>query len=377
MPIRSFIFLPLGIILAIRAAESVPPSAVFRHQDLSYYTRPDGSRALIHTAADWEQRRAQIVAGLEQVMGPLPRPTPPVPLDVHVLEEHKEVGYIRRKVAYHTDDAKLRVHAWLLVPSLSIGSQRPGNSHPESKQYPAVLCLHQTTPSGKDSVVGLADRPTLHYAKELALRGYVTLSPDYPSFGEYKGYDFKSGAYLSGTMKAICDNMRGVDLLQSLPEVDGKQIGCIGHSLGGHNTLFTAVFDSRIKAAITCCGFTSFHKYKGGDLRGWASPRYMPLIATKYNNSADLMPFDFAEVVAAISPRSVFVVAPLHDDNFDVEGVRDVLKSATPIYQLLGQPDRLQAVYPDSKHDFPDTERNAAYEFLDRNLRPSDGPDDK
>ena len=30
----------------------------------------------------------------------------------------------------------------------------------------------------------------------------------------------------------------------ALPEVDAERIGCIGHSLGGHNTMFTAVFDN-------------------------------------------------------------------------------------------------------------------------------------
>ena len=134
-------------------------------------------------------------------------------------------------------------------------------------------------------------------------------------------------------MKAIYDNTRAIDLLQSLPEVDADRIGCIGHSLGGHNSLFTAVFDERIKAVVTSCGFTSFHKYKGGDLHGWTGPRYMPLIATKYNYSPDQMPFDFAEVLAAIAPRAVFVVAPLHDDNFDVDGVRDVVAAVRPDLQ--------------------------------------------
>ena len=233
---------------------------------------------------------------------------------------------------------------------------------------PAVLCLHQTTPNGKDSPVGLTDRPALHYAKELAQRGYVTLSPDYPSFGENKEYDFDADDYISGSMKAIYDNIRAVDLLQSLPEVDANRIGCIGHSLGGHNTLFTAAFDERIKAAVTSCGFTSFHKYKAGDLHGWTSPRYMPLIGSKLNYSPDRMPFDFAEVLAAIAPRAVFVNAPLHDDNFDVTGVKDCLAAARPIFDLLGKPDNLRAVFPDYAHDFLEVERQQAYAFLDEYL---------
>ena len=39
-------------------------------------------------------------------------------------------------------------------------------------------------------------------------------------------------------MKGIWNHMRAVDLLQSLDEVDNDRIGCIGHSLGGHNTLY-------------------------------------------------------------------------------------------------------------------------------------------
>src|SRR5438105_15501253 len=106
---------------------------------------------------------------MEEVMGPLPRTKSPEPLDVQVLEEHKEGDYVRRKIAYHTDDPKKRVHAWLLLPSpIGRGAGGEGALSAIPHRRPAMLCLHQTTPNGKDSPVGLADRPTLHYAKELA-----------------------------------------------------------------------------------------------------------------------------------------------------------------------------------------------------------------
>jgi len=344
---------PLGKCLA---AEE--PSAHDRtHHDLSYYLLADGTRARIRTPADWQQRRRQIIASMEQVMGPLPRPQQPVPLEMQVIEEQRLDGLVRRKLAYHTDRRDHRVSAWLLLP----------NDDPAQRR-PAVLCLHQTTPRGKDSPVGLSDRPTLHYALELARRGYVTISPDYPSFADYS-YDFDTDDYESGTMKAIYDNMRTIDLLQSLPQVEPERIGCIGHSLGGHNGLFTAVFDQRIKAIVTSCGFTSFPRYYEGDLRGWASKRYMPRIATHYNSSPDQMPFDFPEVLAALAPRAVLVVAPLRDDNFAIEGVRECVAAARPIYALLDAPNRLQAIYPDAPHDFPDDSRQRAYAFLDEHLK--------
>ncbi len=368
-----FALLLCNVTVAQNDKPASPPHYT-NHDDLSYYLQPDGSRAPVKTAADWQNRRAHILEGMQEVMGPLPHPKPPVPLDVQVLEEHKHDGYTRRKIAYHTDDPKARIHAWLLLPLPPGEGRGEGALSVGPHLRPAVLCLHQTTVNGKDSPIGLTDRPTLHYAKELTKRGYVTLSPDYPSFGDSKEYNFDPDKYVSGSMKAIYDNIRAIDLLQSLPEVDANRIGCIGHSLGGHNTLFTAAFDERIKAAVTSCGFTTFHKYMRGDLKGWTSTRYMPLITTKYNRSPDRMPFDFTEVVAAIAPRAVFVMAPLHDDNFDIEGVREVTAAARPIYKLLGAADHLEAVHPDCAHDFPDAERKLSYEFLDRILKPSAGP---
>jgi Prolyl oligopeptidase family len=350
---------PLLVLTTIVAQVTARPAAIPRyaeHQDLTYFLRPDGSRATIHAPGDWQQRRRHIVLGMGEAMGPFPRPSHPVPLEVMTLEEHLEGGFVRRKLAYRTDRRDKQLKAWLLVPTAGAARRRP-----------AVLCLHQTTPSGKDSPVGLADRPTLHYARELAERGFVTLSPDYPSLGEHE-HDFDTDDYASGSMKAIYDNVRAIDLLQSLPEVDPERIGCIGHSLGGHNGLFTAVFDERIKAVVSCCGFTRFHKYMDGDLRGWSGPRYMPRIESHYGLSPDRMPFDFTEVIAALAPRAVFIVAPIGDDNFAVEGVRDVVAAARPIYELFGHTDRLRVVYPDSGHDFPDAARHEAYDFFESSL---------
>jgi dienelactone hydrolase len=293
-------------------------------------------------------------------MGPLPVPETPVPLGVETLEEvamERPPGMIRRKIRYHTDSSDDWVAAYLFVPSDA------------SVRRPAVLCLHQTISIGKGEPAGLGGNPNLHYALHLAERGYVTLAPDYPSFGE-STYDFASErGYVSGSMKAIYDNIRAVDLLQSLPVVDPDRIGCIGHSLGGHNAMFTAVFEPRIKAIVSSCGFTRFHKYYGGRLAGWTSARYMPRITTEYDNDPDQVPFDFPEVVSSFAPRAFFASAPLHDDNFDVTGVRETMAACLPIYELLEAEGHLEATYPDCGHDFPQPSREAAYRFLDRHLK--------
>jgi len=169
-------------------------------------------------------------------------------------------------------------------------------------------------------------------------------------------------------MKGIWNHRRALDLLQSLPEVDGERIGCIGHSLGGHNSLFVAVFDERVKVVVTSCGFNSFKKYYGGDLTGWSHKGYMPRIESVYGKNPDKMPFDFTELLGALAPRPVFINAPLHDDNFEVSGVDDCVRAAEPVYALLGAKGAIVVVHPDAGHSFPQEVRRQAYEFLDKAL---------
>jgi dienelactone hydrolase len=311
----------------------------------------DGRQHRIASAKEWDEHRKQILTAMQRVMGPLPGPEKRVPLDVLIEREESTDKYIRRKLSYQSAPGE-RVPAWLLIPKNLKG------------KAPAMLVLHQTTNHGKDEAVGLAGLPNLMLGKELAERGYVVLAPDYPTLGEHQT-DVYAHGWQSASMKAVWDNMRGVDLLQSLREVDGKRIGIIGHSLGGHNGLFTAAFDSRIKCVVTNCGFTAFACYKGGNLAGWSGPRYMPRIQREFP-TPDRMPFDFHDVLGAIAPRAVYVSAPLRDSNFDVTGVREVVASVAPVYSLYHASDKLTAVYPDCEHDWPQSERLAAYAWIDR-----------
>jgi len=337
------------------------------HRKLLAYRDTSGERKAATTPAEWAQRRVSVLAGMQAAMGPLPDPLRRVPLDVQDIADpvvvtpdtdaEEKRGYVRRQITFACEPGD-RVPAYLLIPS---GLERPA---------PAMLCLHQTTGIGKGEPAGLGGKRNLHYAHELAQRGYVCLVPDYPSFGDY-AYDFRAagGHYQSGSMKAIWNNMRGVDLLESLPQVRSEHIGVIGHSLGGHNGLFTAAFDQRISAVVTSCGFTGFHDYYGGKLDGWSSDRYMPRIKRVYQSDPDRVPFDFYEVLGAVAPRGLFINAPLHDSNFDVQGVRKVHAEARKVYRLLGAQDEVIAVYPDCGHDFPPEIRAEAYEALDRWLK--------
>ena len=356
---QSIRFLLAGMVLLQTSAESADPPAADAisypdHAALLVLRDAQGSEAPVKTNADWAKRVAHIRANMQLVMGKLPDPTRRVPLDVRIESEEMTEKYHRRKLKF-TPEPDDRVPAWLLIP----------RNIPETGVTPAMLCLHQTNRVGKDEPAGLGGLPNLKYAHELAERGYICIVPDYPSFGEYR-YDFKTqGAhYASGTMKAIWNNIRAVDLLESLPQVDKSRIGVIGHSLGGHNALFTAMFDERLKATVTSCGFTPFHDYYNGKLEGWTSDRYMPRIRDVYNNDANRVPFDFYEILAGLAPRGCYSNSPLHDDNFEVEGVRKAFRKAEEVFRLFPDKNRLKLSTPDAQHDFPPEQREDAYAWL-------------
>jgi acetyl esterase/lipase len=346
-----------GISAGDATVSPAAPPLYLDHNKLLTLRTADGKESNVATAADWGRRRAHIKAHVEAVMGPLPDPSRRVPLETKTVVEQDAGKYTRLKISFATEPGD-RVPAWLLVPK---GLKKPA---------PAMLCLHQTTKIGKDEPAGLGGLPHLHYAHELAERGYVCIVPDYPSFGEYP-YDFREPqhTHASGSMKAIWNNVRAIDVLETRPEVDRQKIGIIGHSLGGHNAIFTAFFDQRLRAVVISCGFTAFPDYMKGNLAGWTSNRYMPRIRDVYGNDAARVPFYFTELVGAMAPRPFFTNSPTRDDNFDVSGVRKVIASAGEVYNLLEASDNLRAEYPDAGHDFPDATRQAAYEWLDAKLR--------
>ena len=310
--------------------------------------------AAIETRGEWSRRRERFLANMELVTGPLPRWKRGRP-EVVTDETVESPAFTRKKIRYRSEKDDW-VPAFLFLPKAK-------------GRAPAMLCLHQTVRLGKGEPAGLGGNPNLHYARELAERGYVTLAPDYPNFGDYV-FDPYTHGYASATMKGIWNHLRAVDLLESLPEVARHSIGSIGHSLGGHNTLFVGVFDPRLRALVTSCGFTSFPRYKGGNLAGWSHKGYMPRIVERYGKDPARMPFDFPELLAALAPRPLFINAPVGDTNFDVTGVKECVEFAGRVYErVFSTRERLAAVHPDCGHEFPPEIRTQAYAFLDRYLR--------
>jgi acetyl esterase/lipase len=334
--------------------------------ELLTYLDIEGVVRPVEHVSDWWIRRAQVIRAMERIMGEFPGSalTQAKRREVvwEIIEDIDAGDHRRQSIEFESLPGAM-VPAFLLIPK----------GLPPTGGWPAVLALHQTHPEGRRVVVGLGSSPDDEYGVELVRRGYVVIAPPYPWLADYEP-DLEGFGFVSGTMRAIWDNVRAMDLLDSLPNVRGGRYGAIGHSLGGHNGLYTAVFDERLAAVVTSCGFDSYRDYYDGDPgvwqsgRGWCSSRYMPRLS-EYQGRLEEIPVDFPEILGAIAPRAVWVHAPKGDDNFRWRSVEQVVKRARPVYELHGVNDNLMVSHPEDAHRFPPEARTAAFAFLDRHLR--------
>ncbi|MCX8230102.1 MAG: alpha/beta fold hydrolase, partial [Planctomycetota bacterium] len=250
---------------------------------LVYYDEDDRLRP-ISTPKHFEIKRQQIIDGMLLGMGKLPeRPKRGSIKDfnIRVLNNTQQRGrYVKKTITFEAAEGEM-IHAFLYEPlDKQAGKKRPG-----------IVGMHPTGNAGKGS---FESWPLCNFPIELAMMGYVVIVPDYPGFGDARPYDFDTDRYDSGTIKGVFNHMTCVDLLRAHPDVDPNKIGTIGHSLGGHNAMFLAAFDDRVKIAVSSCGWTPFEYYetKKGRLKTWALPRYMPPLETVYQSDHKKFPFD-------------------------------------------------------------------------------------
>lgn len=306
--------------------------------------------------SDWSRRRAEVVRGFESIAGRLPGRERRVPLELRVEDETDGGRFVRRRITYQVEPGE-RVEAYLLIPRSALAGRRA----------PGALCLHQTHAAGKRVVVGLGNSPDDEYGVELAERGFVCLAPPYPQLADYQP-DLDRLGWPSGTLKAVWDNQRALDLLDSLPFVQPGRYAAIGHSLGGHNAIFTALLEERLRVVVTSCAFDAFVDYMGGNITGWTQRRYLPRLKPYLGRPQDI-PFDFPELVGALAPRALFACAPVGDTNFHWDSVDRIAAAARPVYSLFHAEDRLVVQHPDGGHRFPPDYRRRAYDFIERQLR--------
>jgi dienelactone hydrolase len=147
------------------------------------------------------------------------------------------------------------------------------------------------------------------------------------------------------------NSIRAIDFLEQLDEVDSSRIGVTGASGGGTQSMILAAIDSRIAAAMPCVMVSTA-------MQGGCTCENAPLLRIDQGN---------IEIAAAVAPRPLGLTAA--DDwtiELETKGYPDLRK----LYEMLGHPDRLTAVFHTQfKHNYNAVNRMAMYQFFNRHFQ--------
>ncbi|MCW4020976.1 MAG: alpha/beta hydrolase family protein [Candidatus Bathyarchaeota archaeon] len=276
---------------------------------------------------------------IKELLGDFPEPAP---LDPQLLSTEETDRFVREKWLIQSEQ-DCWVPLYLLRPREGKGRK------------PAVLCAHGHGPFGKDSVAGVhfnkADRKAeilrnnYNYGKQMAEAGFVTVAPDWRSFGERIAYNnphsgrdicnvhFLQHLILGRTLLGanIFDGMRVIDFLLTRKEVDPDRIGCMGLSFGGTMTTYLALLDDRVKAADIICYATTTEHYAVSRLN-FCGSQLVPFLY-KYA--------DVPDVIAAIAPKPLLIESGASDTCFWIHSALEAHETVRKAYKVSGHPETL------------------------------------
>jgi len=284
-------------------------------------------------------------ARLLRLLGPTP---PPAPRNLEVLEESDQGDYIRRKVVFDSE-RYASVPAYLLIPKdIKPGERRPGilAAHGHGRGKIDVCGVVESEEEFQNQVAPL----NYAYAVGFVQQGYVVLAPDWRCFGERAnpadwvrpGRDTCNVSYLALGYAGyhllrlqVWDAQRCLDVLQSLPMVDGHRLGMAGLSFGGTMTTYTTALDPRIRVACIS-GYVSTLDDAMGDrgLGNFCGSQYMPGLRTIG---------DIADVASLIAPRPLVVEMGEQDQCFVIDDAKQAFARVAQAYKAAGHPERLHA----------------------------------
>jgi hypothetical protein len=192
-------------------------------------------------------------------------------------------------------------------------------------------------------------------------------------FPAYPGYDW-------GLLRAWAWGVsRIVDYLQTDPTIDAKKLIITGVSRCGKGALVAGAFDDRIAMVAPVAssgGGTPAFRFSGAERGGKEGlsemmrkyPNYFSSHLHEFWGQPDKLPFDNHWYIALAAPRPFVALEGSHDQNVNVDGVRESLLHARPAYDLLNASDALGVSWADRPHGMVQGDWDAMLDFADKFL---------
>ena len=162
----------------------------------------------------------------------------------------------------------------------------------------------------------------------------------------------------------IWDGMRGIDYLQSRPEIDADRIGCMGNSGGGTQTAYLMALDERIFAAAPSCYLCSLY---GRQVRTGAQDAEQNIFGQL------AWGMDHADYNMMRAPNPTLMCTATHDF-FDIEDAWTNYRYAKRLYTRMGYGDRMSLLEADEKHGWTVRLREGGVRWMLRWLAGRDEP---
>jgi cephalosporin-C deacetylase-like acetyl esterase len=157
----------------------------------------------------------------------------------------------------------------------------------------------------------------------------------------------------------IWDGMRGIDLLQSLPEVDPKRIGVSGCSGGGTLTAYIAALDDRVQAAAPACYISAWEEQLKGTGPQDAEQQFPDQLRLGLNHG---------DLAIALAPKP-YLICNTTEDFFPLAGGTRTYEELKRIYALLGAGEKIGRYIGPGGHGMNRDTREAIYAWMKRWLK--------
>ena len=288
----------------------------------------------------WKRRTAYLREHVLASAGLLPLPERG-PLSAVIFDETKHPDYSVSKVHFES------------VPNFFVTGNlyQPVGEGP----FPAILSPHGHWTYGRLENTAIASIPGR--AIGLARLGFVVFTYDMVGYNDSRQltHDFGGrreslwGLSLGGLQ--LWNSIRGLDFLESLPNVRRDRIGVTGESGGGTQTFLLAAVDDRVAAAAPV-NMISLH------MQGGCLCENLPGLRVDTNN---------VEIAAAIAPRPLLMVSATGD--WTSETMEIEFPAMRRFYSMFGADDHVAAVRFDAEHNYNRASREAMYAWMTRWLQ--------
>lgn len=161
----------------------------------------------------------------------------------------------------------------------------------------------------------------------------------------------------------IWDGIRGIDLLESLKEVDPKRIGVTGCSGGGTLTTYIAALDDRTKASAPACYISSWDEQLKGTGPQDAEQQFADQLLEGLNHS---------DWIGLAAPKP-YLIVNTDQDFFPLEGARKTFTEMKRIYELYDAAAKIEWFHEPGGHGTPTASREAIYTWMKQWLKGEPG----